>query len=213
MRALSRALTRRRRLVAAALTALAAGCALTALAPGPGPTVTVLTAARDLTAGVLRADDVRPVALPESAVPDGALRPGDRVAGRMLATPVRRGEPLTDLRLLGPALLASHPRGTVATPIRIADAEAARLLSAGDVVDVLAAPTGWEDAGVAAVPAQTVADDVTVISAPPAAEPSALAPSKPDTGALVVLATTSDQAARLASAQSGGRLSITLGTP
>lgn len=87
----------------------------------------------------------------------------------------------------------------MATPARVADPETARLLSPGDVVDVLAAPSTWDGS----VPAKIVAEDVTVLSTPA---------GESDRGALVVLATTSDQAIELASAQAGGRLSITIGS-
>ena len=87
----------------------------------------------------------------------------------------------------------------MATPIRVADPGAARLLTPGDIVDVLATLEAGFEGRLA--PAETVADDVTVISTPP---------SKPETGALIVLATTSEQAARLAAAQTGGHLSVTI---
>jgi hypothetical protein len=75
-------------------------------------------------------------------LPDGVLRPGASFAGRVLTGPIRRGEPLTDVRLLGRGLLAGQSDGLVATPVRIADADAAQLVSPGDVIDVLAASTG-----------------------------------------------------------------------
>ncbi|PZG19051.1 flagellar biosynthesis protein FlgA, partial [Spongiactinospora gelatinilytica] len=103
----------------------------------------------------------------------------------------------------------AHPPGTVATPVRIADAEAAALLAPGDTIDVLAAGTGWGQDGTAtASPAQTVADDVRVITTHKRAATSS---ANAGGGALIVLATTSAQAAELAAAQSGGRLSITIG--
>ncbi|URN09621.1 SAF domain-containing protein [Actinomadura madurae] len=83
---------RLRRPLAALFAAAAAGLALTALRPGPPPSVRVLGAARDLPAGkALTASDLRPVALPPGAVPAGALRSGG--AGRVLAGPMREGEP------------------------------------------------------------------------------------------------------------------------
>ncbi|MFI6511591.1 flagellar biosynthesis protein FlgA [Streptosporangium sp. NPDC050855] len=197
MRVLRRLLDRRHRLVATAVAALAMGCALLALSPDTAST-TVLVAARDLPGGALKASDLTPAALRPDTVPDGALRPGMPFAGRVLAGPARRGEPLTDVRLLGPGLLAAHGPGTVATPVRVADPETARLLSPGDVVDVLAAASTWDGA----VPATTVAEDVTVLAIPA---------GDSNGGALVVLATTSDQATGLASAQAGGRLSVTIG--
>ncbi|GAA0826097.1 RcpC/CpaB family pilus assembly protein [Streptosporangium amethystogenes subsp. fukuiense] len=201
MRALRRLLGRRHRLLAALVAALAMGCALLALRPDTA-SVIVLTAARDLSGGVLNGTDLTPAALRPGTVPDGALRPGTPFAGKILAGPVRRGEPLTDVRLLGPGLLSAHGPGTVATPVRVADPETARLLSPGDVVDVLAAATSTWD-GTTPAPATIVAEDVTVLATPG---------EKSERGALVVLATTSAQATELASAQAGGRLSITIGT-
>ncbi|WP_242675740.1 RcpC/CpaB family pilus assembly protein [Streptosporangium minutum] len=196
MRALRRLLGRRHRLIATAVAALAMACALIGLKPDTA-SVTVLAAARDLPSGALEAADLKTVALRPDTVPDGAVKPGTAIAGRVLAGPMRRGEPLTDARILGPSLLAAHGPGTVATPVRVADPETARLLSPGDVVDVLAASSTWEGAA----PARTVAEDVTVLTTPE---------GEADRGALIVLATTSDQAIELASAQAGGRLSITI---
>ncbi|MEU8379022.1 flagellar biosynthesis protein FlgA [Streptosporangium sp. NPDC048865] len=197
MRVLRRFLDRRHRLIATAVAVLAMGCAVLALRPDTA-SVTVLTAARDLPGGVLEPADLTPAPLRPGTVPDGALRPGTPYAGKILTGPARRGEPLTDVRLLGPGLLAAHGEGTVATPVRVADPETARLLSPGDVVDVLAATSTWDGT----VPATVAAEDVTVLATPG---------GESERGALVVLATTSAQAAELASAQAGGRLSITIG--
>ena len=135
-----RALAARRRPVAALLAGLAVLCGLSALRPPGPPTVPVLAAARDLEAGAaLTLDDLRPVALPADAVPAGALEPGAAVLGRLVAGPVRRGEPLTDVRLVGPSLLAALAPGSVAVPVRFADGGAVALLRAGDRIDVLAA--------------------------------------------------------------------------
>lgn len=207
MHALRRAFARHRRILAAVFAALAVACALPVVAPPAPPTTDVLVAARDLPGGPLRPGDLVVRAFPPDAVPEGALRSLDLAAGRTLASPVRRGEPITDVRLLGPGLLASHGPDVVATPVRLADAESAELLSAGDVVDVLAASAGWEGAPPTAVPAQTVAGGVTVLSAP---RPPDDGPGRPESGALVVLATTADQAARLAAAQANGRLSVAI---
>ncbi|MER7211286.1 SAF domain-containing protein [Streptosporangium sp. NPDC000239] len=187
---------RRHRIVAALVAASAMACALVGLRPGSA-SVTVLTAARDLPGGALGASDLRAVAMRPETVPDGALKPGAPIVGRVLTGPVRRGEPLTNVRLLGPGLLSARGPGTVATPVRVADPQTARLLSAGDVVNVLATPSSWDGAA----PARTVAEGVTVLATPG---------GEADQGALVVLATSSVQAAELASAQVGGHLSITI---
>lgn len=188
-----------RRPLAAAFAAAAVGFGLLALRPAGPPTVRVLVAAHDLPGGAaLRGQDVRTVALPAAAVPDGALRSG--APGRVLAGPVRRGEPLTDARLLGAGLLDGYGPGVVATPVRIADAGVARLLRPGDRVDVLATGEApFEDAAAATVP-QTVVSSVPVIAVP--------RQSIGDQGTLVVLATSRQQARVLAGA--GNRLSVTI---
>ena len=60
--------------------------------------------------------------------------------GRVLAGPVRSGEALTDVRLVGSSLLTRGGR-LVAAPVRLADPATAGLLHAGDRVDVLAVRT------------------------------------------------------------------------
>jgi hypothetical protein len=103
---------------------------------------------------------------------------------------MRRGEPLTDVRLLHTFPL---PPGTVATPVRIADPDTAQLIAPGSTIGVLAA---WEGQS-----AQLIADNVRVVTIPKADN---------DHGALLVLAATPAQAGQLAAAQAGGKLSITI---
>jgi Flp pilus assembly protein CpaB len=163
----------------------------------------ILTAAHDLAAGsTLGADDVRVVGFASSVVPSGALRAGDNAVGLVLASAMRRGEPLTDVRVIGPALLGSLARsGLVAAPVRIADPGAARLLQPGAVVDVLAS-SDRETSGAAPI----VASAVRVVMVPvPDGNVGGL-----DDGALVVLATTPATAAVLARAAVSSRLSVTI---
>lgn len=188
-----------------ALAALAAAAAVVAglqvLAPPAAATVPVLIAAKDLRWGSpLRAGDLVVTAVPRASVPDGALRDAEAVLGRLLSSPVRRGEALTDLRLVGPGLL-SDP-GLVAVGVRIADAGTAALVRAGSRVDVLAAraDAGFEAPGFGGA-AEVVASGMRVLAVP--TERSA-----GSDGALLMLAATDAQAARLAGA--GGRLSIAL---
>lgn len=210
-----RRLFARRRLIAALLASLAVACVLTSIEPPGG--VEVLAAARDLPGGRLSASDVMVVRLPPGAVPDGVFRPGSSVTGRVVAGPMRRGEPLTDARVLGHGMLATQGPGIVATPVRIADPAVAELLSPGDVVDVLAAFEGnafdrvavEQEALEEAAPdegrarqALTVARQVRVMTRPSVGEGGE--------GVLLVLATTPGQAAQLAQAQAHGRLSVTI---
>ncbi|MDP3890083.1 SAF domain-containing protein, partial [Nocardioides sp.] len=149
----------RRRLLAAVLTAAAVATGLQLSAPPAPETVRVLAAASDLPAGaVLTGDDLVDVDLPAEALPSGAVRPDDAL-GRQLASPLRRGEPVTDVRLVAPSLLEGYP-GLVAVPVRIPDAGAVGLLRVGDTVDVVAAdPSG-------AQAARPVASRVPVLALP-----------------------------------------------
>lgn len=193
----------RRRLVAAGLLAVAALAGLKAVTPQPPPTVTVWAAAHDLSGGrPLAVADLAKLALPAAAVPAGALRPSAPVIGRLLAAPVRRGEPLTDVRLLGPSLLATLPTpGLVAIPIRVADGSAAAaVVKAGDLVDVL--EVADPSTGGPRRPT-TVANRVPVLTVPSAGDGT-------DGGGLVVLAATPAQAAALAQASAAARLTLTI---
>jgi SAF domain len=106
----------------------------------------VLVAVRDLPAGAsLSTGDVRAAAWPVSALPTGRLT---SASGRILASPVRMGEPLTDARVLGPGLLTGLTLGTVAVPVRLSDPSIGRLVRTGDRVSVLTAAnaSGWSAA-------------------------------------------------------------------
>ncbi len=202
---LRRAVARWRWLLASGLAAGAVATGLPALTPPATASTTVWSAARDLAPGTaLAAGDLAPLALPRAAVPDGALAAGARLEGRTVAGRVRRGEPLTDARLVGPGLLP--PPGDVvgalvAVPVRLADAAVAGLLHVGDRVDVLAAE--MSPAGGRAGPAEVVAAGALVLAVP---APAATAAD----GALVVLAASDGTASRLAAAEAGSRLSVVL---
>lgn len=191
-----------RRLLAACCAALASFGVVEALAPRPAPTVEVLAAARDLRAGAaLTDDDLRAISLPAGIVPDGALLPGAAVLGRSVAGPVRRGEPLTDARLIGPSLLSGLSAGgdVVAVPVRLADADAVRLVRAGDRVDVLAAPV---DADAADGSVLVVAASALVLATPDQ--------TSTDEGSLLVVAVSAATAKVLARAATTSRLSVAL---
>ncbi|HWJ82344.1 MAG TPA: Flp pilus assembly protein CpaB [Nocardioides sp.] len=154
-----RGVLRRRRVLAALCAGGATLAAVRAVAPPPPATVELLVAAHDLPAGaVLTDDDLRPADVPSDAVP--AAVAGSPVGGT-LAAPLREGEPVTDVRLVGPDLAAADP-GRVAVPVRISDEGQAALLGAGDRVDVLATDPQERTT-------TTVADDAVVLAVPPAA--------------------------------------------
>lgn len=151
---LRRAVLRRRRTLAALLAAVAVVAALRTVAPTPGPTVPVLVATRDLASGtVVRGDDLVEAAYPPATAPDGLARD---VVGRTLAAPVRRGEPITDVRLVGPALTEGYD-DLVAVPVRLPDAGSVDLLAVGDRIDLVATDPSAGDARVIALAAPVLA--------------------------------------------------------
>jgi Flp pilus assembly protein CpaB len=134
--------------------------------PPPPPHTRVVVAARDLPGGTaVRAGDLRLVDLPPQAVPAHALTSPDAAAGRRVAVPLRRGEVLTDVRLVGPSLAAAvGGAGSRAVPLRLGDAATAALLRPGDHVDVVSVPEASQD-GTPAEPA-VLAADLTVLAVP-----------------------------------------------
>lgn len=209
LRELRRAAAWHRRLLVAGLIAAAVTFAIQAATPEPPRGVAVLIAAKDLAAGTpLAGTDVRLHELPPSAVPDGSLRSGADVDGRTLAGPVRTGEVITDVRLVGRSYLEAYDDALVAVPVRIADAASVRLLHAGDVIDVLAAGAG-QDGSTAGAAARLVASAVQVVTIP-RSDSSLLGSADVGEGALLVVATTSATAESLAGAAVSERLSVVL---
>ena len=134
-----RALRRHRRKLAVLATLAAVLTGLTALAPPRPETVSVVTAAKPLAGGhQVTPDDLAQTALPPQAVPDGAWTDPATVIGRTLAGPLPARQVLTPA-----ALLRDRASGadTVVAPLPLADSRVARLVEAGDQVDVLAADT------------------------------------------------------------------------
>ena len=178
-----------RRIAAAVLVVLAG---IAALRSNPdGDQAQVVVVARDLHPGAaLTADDVRLENRLAATVPDGSQTNLDVVVGATLTGPARRGEVLTDVRLLGSRLAKSIAgRDARIVPLHPADAALADLLRPGDVVDVVAAPANADtdahtnprivvsDAVVVLVSARqkTQADDRVVLVAVPASAATAVA--------------------------------------
>ena len=134
-----------RRIAAGALVILAAVVALRSDPQGDRTEIVVAT--RDLPSGVaLTADDVRLENRTAATVPDGSQSDVGAVIGATLAGPARRGEVLTDVRVLGPRLAESvaGPDARI-VPLPLADGALLDLVRPGDVVDVLAAGTEGSD--------------------------------------------------------------------
>ena len=173
-RAVRRIVLARRRLLAALCAGVAVLAGVRAATAPPPATVTVLAAAHDLAAGaVLTPDDLDPREFAPGSVPDGLAA---EAVGRTLAAPVRAGEPITDVRLVGQDLADAHPELTT-LPIRLPDAGLAALLEVGDRIDLIATdPEGGTT--------EVVASGVLVLATPrPETEPASGAPP----GAVVVL--------------------------
>jgi Flp pilus assembly protein CpaB len=155
----------------------------------------VTVAAHDLVSGTkLTSGDVEVRRLPVRAVPSGLET---HAVGRTLAAPIRAGEPITDVRLVGPALAASYP-ARVAMPVRIADADMVGLLKVGDRVDLVAADPRDGTATYAAL-------DVPVLALPsPTSDDRAGSLS----GALVVVAAQPDEVGQIAAAAATELLSV-----
>jgi pilus assembly protein CpaB len=175
------------------------------------PTGPVVVATADLAAGtVLSSETLAAVDLPVALLPAGAAAEPDALTGRVLAAPVRAGEPVTDVRVVGPGLWSGVPVGLVAAPVRLADLAVATLLRAGDRVDVLAAAGGADGRSPAVA---VVAEDALVLTAPAAAGGADPAVVTGGDSGLLVLAVTPETAQRLAGAGAGGTLTVTLGRP
>lgn len=131
--------TAARRVTAGALVVLAG---VAALRPDPADgRADVVVFAHDVAPGVeLTAADLRVESRSTTTIPDGSQADPATLLGSTLAGPARRGEVLTDVRLLSPRLAeaAAGPDARV-VPLRLADAALLDLIRPGDVVDVLAA--------------------------------------------------------------------------
>jgi len=168
----------------------------------PRDDVAVPVAADDLPPGtVLAPSDLAVARFPAEVVPAGVVRDPAELPGRVLAGPVRAGEPVTDVRLVGAGLTALLPEGQVAAPVRLADLAVAALVRAGDRVDVLATAP---DTGVA---------EVVAASALVLAVPGEGAGDRDSAVGLLLLAVDGDTAGRLAAASTTATLTLSLPSP
>ena len=234
LRDLRRAASWHRRLLAAGLAAGAVAAGLHAAAPPPVAGISVLVASSDLPGGSgLDPADLRTTQFPQALAPASAIAVGTDLTGAVLAAPLAAGEVLTTARLVGPSMLEGYGSAVVGVPVRLADAAVARLLHAGDLVDVLAAdtsgvgldfsdPAAGSDVGTAgtglASPSAARAGTARVVA--PAVRVLAVLTDDAGAdfvaaggaGALIVVAATPEVAADVAGAEATARLSITLRT-
>jgi Flp pilus assembly protein CpaB len=192
-----RLLLSRRRPVAALCAGVAVLGVVHAVRPPSPATVAVTVAARDLDSGtVVTPADVTTRRYPAAVAPGGS---DPAAVGRTLAGPVRAGEPITDVRLVGPSLVAGYP-DRVALPVRIADADAVGLLQTGDRVDLVAADPRRGSASYVAI-------DVPVLSLP---VPSAGEVEGGAAGRLIVVAASPSDVDAIAAAAAGDLLSVVI---
>lgn len=187
-----RALLLRRRLLAAVCAGVAVLFAVQAAAAPPPATVKVLTAARDLPSGAVLARDDLVMAEFAAGTAPARVPTYDEAVGRTLAAPLAAGEPVTDLRLVGPSLLDGYP-GLAAVPVRIPDPDVVALLEVGDRIDLVATdPRG-------AAETMVIAEDVPVLATPqPSSEAGVSGAGAGLSGRLVVVGTTPERAENIA---------------
>jgi Flp pilus assembly protein CpaB len=148
------------RRIASGLLVILAGVAAIRSDP-QGERMTIVVAARDLTPGsTLTGDDIKLESRLATTLPDGPQTDAGSVVGATLASPVRRGEVLTDVRLLGSRLAgaAAGPDARI-VPLHLADNAVVDLVRTGDIVDILAAA----DSGADAVPRVVATNAVVVL--------------------------------------------------
>ena len=154
--------TAARRVAAGALVVLAG---VAALRPDPADGhADVVVFAHDVAPGVeLTATDLRVESRSKTTIPDGSQTDPATLLGSTLAGPARRGEVLTDVRLLSPRLAeaTAGPDARVVS-LRLADAALLDLIRPGDVVDVLAADSA-APGGTADEQPRVVATDAVVV--------------------------------------------------
>ena len=201
-------LNRNRRLIAALLLCIPAGVTVQQIAPAPADTVLAFAAAADLPAGkTLEPGDVSAISVPPGLVPSGSAGSEAAFEGKQLATPLRRGQLLTDAQVLGPGLLAGSPAGTAAVPLRMADPASIQLVSPGQLVNVvLTGGNGFDQS----VESQVLAEAVPVLWTSVQGGKAGTWLATADTDGLIVVAAAADQARRLAGASTQGKLFFVL---
>lgn len=165
-----------RRVAAGMLVVLAA---VAALRPDPSDgRAAVVVAAHDLAPGVqLAPSDLRIESHSATTIPDGSQSDPQQLVGATLAGPARRGEVLTDIRVLSSRLAeaAAGPDARV-VPVHLADAALLDLVRPGDVVDVLAVAdsvgAGAVDGPAIERPRVVASDAVVVLVSPKSKETS-----------------------------------------
>ncbi len=150
-------------------------------------------------------DDVEVAARAPDAVPAGALSAVGDALGRHPVGPVRAGEVLTDVRLVGPeaARAAVGVPDAAGVPLRLADPAVAALVRAGALVDVVGGAGVGGGGGAGGGGGVVLARGARVLTVLPGEERTASAP-------LVLVALPGPDAARVAAATVGQEVTLTL---
>ena len=193
-------------MLASGLAAAAVAAGLSAASPPRARTEAVVVTSRDVAGGrVLGRGDLTVRQVPAGSAPPHAFTRVAEVPNRPLVAPKRAGVAVTDLDVVDPGLLARYGSGTVAVPVRVADAGSLVYLRVGDRVDLIAADTVSVEAGTSsAVSAVVVASDVPVLAVGSADVTDA------GSGGLLLVAATSATARAVAGAAVTSRLSVAL---
>lgn len=186
------------------MAALCAGLAvvtgLSAVTPAAPETDPVVVAAHDIASGeTLGSDDVLVRDLPADAVASNAYHDADAVVGKALGGPVRRGETITDMRVVGSGLLTGYPDGSTLATVRIADPDSLWGIEVGTYVDIIGVDVDGTK------PGRVLADDAPVVAMP---EADAGATAGPATGVSLVVSVPADTAVELTNAGSRMQLGV-----
>ena len=180
------------------------------------PTRPVVVAAADLELGAeLRADDLRVVQWPESAMPMGAFASPEDVVGRGLVMPVIQNEPILPMKLAGKGagsgLPVVIPEGKRAVSVRVNEVlGVAGYVLPGTRVDVLAtaSPTDKRED----VTTKLVLSNVQVLAAGTKLEQDG-EQGKPVSVTVVTLLVTPEESEKLTLGATEGKIQLALRNP
>lgn len=199
VRGARRSVLAHRRLVAAACAGIAVAASLSALRPAEPSTRPVVVAARDLASGTeLSADDVELRDLPADGVAAHAYTDPGQVIGEVVGAPMRDGESLTDVRLLGSDLLSGYPEDATIATVRIADPQSLWGVEVGTYVDIVGVDIDGRGAG------EVIAPDAQVVAMPTTDSDDAAV----STGAVLVVSVPAETAVALTEAGSRMQLGV-----
>lgn len=196
---LRRFVFRRRRPLAAALAFLAVITGVSAIQP-EAESVPIVVAAHALRAGTVLAADDLVRADWASRPPAGASPKIANFIGETVAAPLGEGEPLTDMRVVGPSLFDGYGSTALATTIRIADAAALTGMHSGDAAAVIGTDP---ESGKASV----ISRDIHLLSTPPKNDDAS------DRGVSVQIVASEADALKLAAVALDSRLTLVAISP